>query len=955
MIAPSKEDLKAIEAKITELRGHIESMEKMAKSGLNMSESLARAREKLIDTEAGIKIEGIVRGDAVSGNKSIEFDLRGQRVSNQVNIAKLYKIYQKAPDAGRLDQDGFKRILADYLEWVIREYGYTRLHGLQSLQNTGDINKPLNTVYTSLAVRHRPAVSPGGHWDESAGLDMSKLLTLGERVAIIGGAGSGKTTYLSFVASSLALTLRGESMDSPLQPPYKKQPDKKKPKNKKLFFPVPLLVPLRFWNVYQKECAEVQGLRITHGPEKGSLGDFLLWVLRDRYKNFNDSADFFDRLLRGGQGDGEEHGDVCGYGCLILLDGLDEVVSVKDRRLVRDETDRLLRSQYPGNMCLVTARGAGYRDAPFGNDYIRCDIQHMNNEQIEALVRSWCDELYLQTDDREKVSEDLNRAITELNEERRTRDQPPLVSTPLMVTMIVSVKYSRHELPRERAKLYDAFVNVVLKSEYTGQEDHAGARRMMVHVGGPPEKQRDWLSILAFHMHKDGEAGASVSSEKVHAILEPAFKDRGEVFLLKPFIKAIRHRGGLFEERGSRFQFMHLTFQEYLAAQHLAGRWHDEPGFLENIVCDKWWREVLLLTVGILGPPASFKQRRDFMATLCNVSDSSKIRVAGAELAAAGLSDLSEPEPTLKDMVHDRLLYLLHNEEQMPPSDRAVAGRHLAIIGDPRDLYELVTVPAGKFWMGSDDKDRDALSIEKPKHRLTLPEFKAGKYLVTNGHFDVFLKAGGYENPEFWTEDGWRQKEEWNWTKPEGYGSSFQLSNYPVVGISWYEAMAYCKLLNKVWRSKGKISDNEEVRLPTEAEWEKAARGADGRRYPWGNKFDAEKCNSKERGIGGRCAVGVFPNGASPSGALDMSGNVFEWTCSLLKGYDNQVDKYLSKPQDEDFEAGSYVARVLRGGSYVNIHNLVRCADRYKNFPGFRVSYVGFRVFVFPSSPPSAL
>ena len=115
-------------------------------------------------------------------------------------------------------------MLSDYLGWVRREYGYSRLHGLQTLQNTGPLGKPLSTVYTSLAVRHRPAVTPGGESDfigrigrpdldqkamtsEPQPVDMAELLTLGEKVAIIGGAGSGKTTYLRLIASALARAL----------------------------------------------------------------------------------------------------------------------------------------------------------------------------------------------------------------------------------------------------------------------------------------------------------------------------------------------------------------------------------------------------------------------------------------------------------------------------------------------------------------------------------------------------------------------------------------------------------------------------------------------------------------------------------------------------------------------------------------------------------------------------
>src|SRR5262249_45628945 len=161
----------------------------------------------------------------------------------------------------------------------------------------------------------------------------------------------------------------------------------------------------------------------------------------------------------------------------------------------------------------------------------------------------------------------LVAAINQLNADRIRRGQAPLVATPLMVTMVVSVKYSRRELPRERAKLYDACVDVILSSEYTGREDDAGARRRVVHAGGPPDKQREWLSLLAFQMHRGGQAGASLDETGVRSILEPVFKERGEIDLLAPFLAAVRRRGGLLEERGDRFQFMHLTFQEYLAAQ----------------------------------------------------------------------------------------------------------------------------------------------------------------------------------------------------------------------------------------------------------------------------------------------------------------------------------------------------------------------------------------------------
>jgi len=326
---PTFEVLKSQAAK---LQKALENLKEIDRQGLPVDDAIAKAQRKLDMIDAQIASFDI---DTLA---STTFDQQGQIVNDQINIAHLYQVYQAAPGRAELTEESFHKVLMDYLGWVKREYGYTRLHGLQTLQDTGPLDRPLSGIYTSLAVRHRPAVAPGGetgvfrktphhlrkevdeHTDPQS-INMADLLTLGERVAIVGNAGSGKTTYLSFVAASLAAALRGESLDVRIKPPSKDE-----------LLPVPLLVPLRFWQVYRDEVAGVPGVRITHDPEAGSLGAFLLWFLRARYKNFDASDDFFDRLLSGGRG------------CMLLLDGLDEVVSVRERRTVRDEVARLLNS-----------------------------------------------------------------------------------------------------------------------------------------------------------------------------------------------------------------------------------------------------------------------------------------------------------------------------------------------------------------------------------------------------------------------------------------------------------------------------------------------------------------------------------------------------------------------------------------------------------------------------------
>ena len=164
-----------------------------------------------------------------------------------------------------------------------------------------------------------------------------------------------------------------------------------------------------------------------------------------------------------------------------------------------------------------------------------------------------------------------------------------------------------------------------------------------------------------------------------------------------------------------------------------------------------------------------------------------------------------------------------------------------------------------------------------------------------------------------------------------------------MVNVSWYDAMEYCQWLSeKTGRS---------YRLPTEAEWERAARGTDGRIYPWGNEFEKNKCNAGESGIADTTPVGKYsPEGDSPYGCADMAGNVWEWTQSQFKPY-----PYEPTDGRENLEAGEEDLRVLRGGAFVGTRSLIRCTYRLRCLPDTRNIDVGFRVVVSPISSPSAL
>ncbi len=223
------------------------------------------------------------------------------------------------------------------------------------------------------------------------------------------------------------------------------------------------------------------------------------------------------------------------------------------------------------------------------------------------------------------------------------------------------------------------------------------------------------------------------------------------------------------------------------------------------------------------------------------------------------------------------------------------------------DGMTLLFVPAGEFTMGSDTSDQ---SDEKPEHQVNLDAFWIDQTEVTNVMYFRCVGARVCAPP--------RSSE--SYSRPNYYGIS-EFDNYPVIYVDWNQAKDYCE-----WAGR---------RLPTEAEWEKAARGIDGPTYPWGENIDSTFANYNGN-VGDTTAVGSYASGQSPYGLYDMAGNVWEWVSSLYKPY-----PYSATDGREDLSSTD--ARVLRGGSWYFYVIFVRSAVRYRNTPGITVNYVGFR------------
>lgn len=282
----------------------------------------------------------------------------------------------------------------------------------------------------------------------------------------------------------------------------------------------------------------------------------------------------------------------------------------------------------------------------------------------------------------------------------------------------------------------------------------------------------------------------------------------------------------------------------------------------------------------------------------------------------------------------------------------------------------MVEVPAGEFLMGTRAKEIPALvkrhgqhwegvfKREVPQHRLTLGAFRIGKWPVTNREFKRFIEAGGYEAREHWSEAGWnwlhrsesdeRDLPSWRqrggraqpllWQDPS-FGA--HRSNRPIVGVTWHEAVAYCHWLTRHLRSIGKLDGGEVVTLPSEAQWERAARGTDGRQWPWGNEWDPSRANTMEGEIRTTTPVGIYLDGESPYHALDMAGNIWEWTRSAYKPYPYRPDDGRENRDSDD-------NRCLRGGAWFLNADYARSAVRFDFTPGFANFDVGFRCVVGP-------
>ncbi len=651
---------------------------------------------------------------------------------------------------------------------------------------------------------------------------------------------------------------------------------------------------------------------------------------------------------------------------IFLFDGVDEVPLTKRPQVWR-ALAALRDSPLADCRWLATCRVLSYNEAeaaPAAPGAV-VELARLSESQIETFVDLWYAALQREGEIEPAL---LPGRATRLRR-AATGKLRPLAENPMLLTIMALVDRSQATLPEQRVRLYLACVETLLfrwQRHKENVEDELPVE--LAELGLRPDIVKTLLAEIAWQAHdKDRRAGPRQEAADIPAGLALALAEKtlGNREKALHFLNYTEQRAHLLIGRGGQtelqYTFPHRTFQEYLAARHLLGQfdWSEQAGHLAEQ--GDYWRTVLLLAAeelvhngGPAGPNSLLRELKEILPSAQPAPGDTpgwqRVWRAGEMLAAAGPERASANEhgQALLKRLQTDLAALLTNGELTPP-ERAEAGQALAILGDFRkgvglDQHGLpdiawCEVSAGEFIMGEG----------KAAHRLSLPTFQISQFPVTNIQFSAFVNDGGYGVERFWPEarkEGYWQAGQFKGRydreardRPYDFGSPFNLPNHPVVGVSWYEAVVYCRWLSE---KLGRL-----VRLPTEAEWEKAARGVDGRHYPWGDEEETGlRCNMGNTDIIATSVVGMFPTGASLYGALDMSGDVWEW-CSTIW----EDNPYPFKVQDEwakDYLGRTDVHRVLRGGAFDDGPSYVRCAARFGYDPSSRVGDYGFRVVLPP-------
>jgi formylglycine-generating enzyme required for sulfatase activity len=665
---------------------------------------------------------------------------------------------------------------------------------------------------------------------------------------------------------------------------------------------------------------------------------------------------------------------------VFLLDALDEVPAREGQRSNARRAIMQLSSTTPARI-LLSCRTLGYAAAPLarylGSDVREYELLPFTYHEIGRVMRAW---YHGRLEQHQRLQLAMRRAPALIRQ----------ASNPLLLSLMCMLNETRgDELISHRSGLYEPVLRLLLEGRWRSFD-------MQLPEGRVRRKLR-LLEIIAwcFATYRQGwweQLPGDVLEQAIEqvpdaqklwatwqvewgAIYEGPLWELSEWdgILIKGFVPV----DGVVS--AVPYSFLHRTFQEFLVARYLLRRYAAEgldaaeiQEFLAHKAADPEWYMVLLLLVEQL----AVSPYPDAKLFLNHLSDFllNTVRDRTGQMAVAAVEILlnlrvTEMGTEVVLSLRDRLINRMRSGE-VATRIRVHAARLLAKLGDPRpavmelDAIKFVEIPRGVFLMGSDPaRDPESSSEEYPQHRHTLDRYAISRFPISNAQYRRFLadQEDGYDNPAYWPEaialghwrDGmvWRMRPvhlpngrvgwEPEWARePNQSGWPVDLPNSPILGISWYEARAFVRWLEKRWRRNGVITPTARLDLPSEAEWEKAARGVDGCIYPWGDDFDGERLNWFGHMFMAPVPIGAFPNSASPFGVEDMVGNLWEWTRSVYQPYSPYDADETEDAHGADFAraVAPDVDLALRGGAYYSARNRCRCATRLASLPIGRIN-----------------
>jgi formylglycine-generating enzyme required for sulfatase activity len=659
---------------------------------------------------------------------------------------------------------------------------------------------------------------------------------------------------------------------------------------------------------------------------------------------------------------------------VLMLDALDEVPGRDGLRYAARRVVVQLGAATKSRI-LLASRTLGYTSAPLGRylgaDVMEYEVMPFTDREIMRVVRAW---FHARIPLLRRIQVAMRRA-------------PALVrqaSNPLLLSLMCLINETHSEaLSGNRSSLYEPVLRLLLEGHWRTFE-----------LQLPEARVRSKLRLLeaiawCYATYRQSwweQLPGDVIEREIERLPEAqrlwsTWRAEWGMVYEGPLWELSEWDGILIKGYGSTdgaasavpYAFLHRTFQEFLVSRYLLHRFEegglDAPEiqeFMATKTTDPEWYIVLLLFVEQL----TFTPLPDSDVLLARLSDLllNSVQDRTGQMAVAATEILLNLHSTelgseVVRSLRDRLLLMIGDTAAVKTLMRVQAGRLVAELGDPRaevigvDSVQFVHVPAGDFVMGSNPAfDPEAFAEESPQQLATTRPFAISRYPISYSQFRSFYEDGadGYTNPAYWPEAialghwqvgmVWRMRPqpradgtvEWEATwarEPNLTGWPTDLPNVPILGISWYEARAFTRWLEKRWHDRGIIASSVHLDLPSETEWEKAARGADGRIYPWGNEFDGNRLNWIGHMLLAPTPIGAFPNSASPYGAEEMVGNLWEWTRSVFE------------PYGEGY-SGADFARALtpetnlsiRGGAHFSIRTRCRCAARMSSRPNNRVN-----------------